>query len=101
MNRLNLDYKMNKRKRKLIEIKDVRKIRDELLNCDNIGRQKYLLQSLPTVFTTNVLRIDGEVRKVEIITLDNYLFEHWGNEAFKILCNIAYNKWVTDYLKNK
>jgi len=89
---------MNKKKKRLLEIKKIRKIRDELLICDNIGRQKYLLQSLPTVFTTNVLKIDGEVRKVEIITVDSCLFEHWGSDAFKILGNIAYNKWVSDYI---
>jgi len=89
---------MNKRKKRILEIKRVRQIRDELLLCNNIGRQKYLLQRMPTVCTVNILKKDGKVKMVEIITYDYFSFEYWNENAFKILCNIAYQRWLSDYV---
>ena len=88
---------MSKRAKRLNEIKRVRAIRDELLKCDNDGRQYYLLQALPPVWCVELFKRNGEVKRVEITNYDRYTYQEWGANAFKKLGALMYMQWLKNY----
>jgi len=77
----------------------VRAIRDEILTCDNLGRQKYLLKNFINVYKLSVSKSNNRIVYAEITTLDHYTYSRYGENALKYLAQMAYLIWIKEQLK--
>jgi len=79
----------------LKEYRKVRKIRDEILTCDNYGRIKRLILSYPHVQRVSFRSSSNDIRYAEVEYYSGYIFREYGADAFKTLGIQAY----FDFLK--
>jgi len=87
---------MNK-KSKLKYYKRVRKIRDELLKCDNEGRQRRLVMELPN--TSSIHISTGWTLRCEVELNNGYTIYYDGHNNI-INCGIdAYMYWLKNNCK--
>lgn len=92
------------RKHKLYEIKRVRKIRDEIMKCDNAGRGVNLLFKMPEVTYVEHDVYDyyyGSGRRININLKGGYEFSFAGYESYvyyiKNAAEFVYMRWLKNY----
>lgn len=85
MNKIEKKYKLNR-------IKEVRATRDELLKCDNVGRQRRLVLELPN--TSSIYIISSYHSMCELELNDGFTITNSGDNCI-VLCGIAaYRYWL-------
>lgn len=90
------------KKIKLMKIKRVRKLRDELFNCDNFGRAKTLLLEFPGLskFYTGYATPFEVMKVTGIVMIDGSEYQFTGFSdminGIKAAGEFLYKEWLND-----
>lgn len=95
---------MSKRS-KLYTIKNIRKIRDEILNCENSGRLRYLIDSFPDVISYNYTSGGWRESRITIRLRNGYEYTEYSDNIIDDNCLQKmglklYRLWRKEFLKN-